>query len=216
MREHSTHLQKGGKRGNGDVKVCRKPFPRALNRRDRLFPTFSTRKTFSTWQPCFSGCNIFKRNCISASNWSKANTDLKKKIRKDPGFSRQSKWEKVFLGSLPRAPPWQQANAQEVAPKGHLGGQPSLSQLEERGPGSHHLQCPSGSLVCGNPSIKHHCLGERIPWKQLTSQESWGAAKTAPSTHILALNSILAAHWLVTLGKSLDLSVPGRASVSGG
>ena len=36
------------KRGNGDVKVCRKPFPRALNRRDRLFPTFSTRKTFST------------------------------------------------------------------------------------------------------------------------------------------------------------------------
>lgn len=34
MREHSTHLQKGGRRGHGDVKVCSQPFLLALNRRD--------------------------------------------------------------------------------------------------------------------------------------------------------------------------------------
>ena len=168
MREHLTHLQKGGRQGNGDVKVCRRQLPWALNQRDEeIISNLLHKENISHMITMLQWLLTFSKEIVPVPATEARQTDSKKKIRKDPGFSRQSSGKRFSWGLCQGCLPGSKQMPRRWFPRGtwKVRSPLSLSKLEERRPGSHHSQCPSGSLVCGNPPIKRHCLGERILWK---------------------------------------------------
>ena len=128
MREHLTHLQKGGRQGNGDVKVCRRQLPWALNQRDEeIISNLLHKENISHMITMLQWLLTFSKEIVPVPATEARQTDSKKKIRKDPGFSRQSSGKRFSWGLCQGCLPGSKQMPRRWFPRGTWKGRSPVS-----------------------------------------------------------------------------------------